>query len=272
VVDNPARIVPTALNRGIQMARGEVIVRVDGHTVIAPDYVSRCIAALRETGADNVGGLMHASAESRVGQAIALATSSPFGVGGARFHYASEPGWVDTVYLGAYRREVFERIGGFDEELVRNQDDEFNFRLTRAGGKIWLDPQIRSAYSSRATLRALWRQYFEYGFWKVRVIQKHGRPASVRHLMPALFVMALAGGTLLSLVTREPLWLALVVVPYTLGALGASALVAARNGWRYLPVLPLVFWTLHLAYGIGFLVGVARLGANLKLQIANSKL
>ena len=137
---------------------------------------------------------------------------------------------------------------------------EFNFRLTQAGGKIWLDPQIKSVYYSRGTLRGLWKQYYEYGFWKVRVIQKHGRPASLRHLVPALFVLALGGSALLSIVTRAPWWFAAVALTYLLASLGASVLVAARAGWKYIFLLPLAFATMHLAYGSGFLAGLVRFG------------
>ncbi len=258
LIDNPERIVPTALNRGIRVARGAVIIRVDGHTVIAPDYVRRCIEQLAITGADNVGGAMRAASDTWIGKAIVLATSSPFGVGSARFHYAETAGWVDTVYLGAYRREVFDRLGLFDEELVRNQDDEFNLRLVRAGGKIWLDPQIHSTYFSRATLRGLWKQYFEYGFWKVRVIQKHRQPASWRHLVPVTFVLALGLSLSASVVLQSILGFAGVILPYALASLGSAAWLSLRNGVRYFPVLPLAFATMHLAYGLGFLAGLLR--------------
>lgn len=260
LIDNPQRIVPTGLNRGLAAAQGDVIIRVDGHTIIAPDYVSRCVTALQKSQADNVGGPMRAVSETCVGNAIALATSSPFGVGGARFHYAETAQWVDTVYMGAYPRAVFERIGWFDEELVRNQDDEFNLRLTRAGGKIWLDPQIRSVYFSRGTLRGLWKQYYEYGLWKVRVIQKHGRPAAWRHLIPMLFVAVVCGAAALSLLTRNPLWLALVAAPYVLACVGAAVIVAARHGWQYVVYLPFSFMAMHVGYGVGFWVGLARFG------------
>lgn len=259
-LDNPEGIVPTALNRGIRAARGEIIIRVDGHCVIAADYVQKCVDALNMTNADCVGGVIQTVGETDMARAIALAQSSPFGVGGARFRYSTRAEYVDTVAFGAYRREVFERIGLFDEELVRNQDDEFNFRLTRAGGKIWLDPQIKSIYYSRGTLRRLWKQYYEYGFWKVRVIQKHGRPASLRHLVPALFVLALVGSALLSIVTRAPWWFGALALTYLLASFGASALVAARAGWKYAPLLPFCFATMHLAYGSGFLAGLAHFG------------
>lgn len=256
LLDNPEGIVPTALNRGLRAASGDVIVRVDGHTLIAPDYVRRCVLALVETGADDVGGPMRAAGESWSAQAIAFATSSPFGVGSAQFHYADRPGWVDTVYMGAYRREVFDRIGLFDEELVRNQDDEFNFRLLRAGGKIWLDPKICSTYYSRSSLHGLWKQYFEYGFWKVRVIQKHRRPASWRHLVPAAFILALLGSAFLSLMLRSPFPLLAVALPYLATSLAVSTGLALRRGGRYLPLLPLAFATMHLAYGFGFIAGI----------------
>jgi glycosyltransferase involved in cell wall biosynthesis len=256
LLDNPAHIVPTAFNIGLQNAQGEVIVRVDGHCEIAPDYVRRCVEALEQTGADNVGGLMRAvGQQSAEAEAIALATSSPFGVGGARFHYATEAGWADTVYLGAYRREVFERIGGFDEELVRNQDDEFNFRLTQAGGKIWLDPAIKSLYYSRASLPKLWRQYYQYGFYKVRVMQKRGGVASWRHLVPGAFVLGLVGSILLALLLRKPLLSLGVLGPYAL-ANAAASLKTARGNRALLRWLPLIFFALHTAYGVGFLAGM----------------
>src|SRR5262245_34169273 len=137
LVDNPGQIVPTGLNAALRHARGEVIVRVDGHTEIAPDYVLECVSALRRMGADNVGGRMNAIGEGPFGEAVALATSSPFGIGNARFHYSDREEWVDTVYMGAWPREVFARIGLFDEELVRDQDEEFNYRLLGLGGRIW---------------------------------------------------------------------------------------------------------------------------------------
>lgn len=256
ILDNPLRNTSAALNLGIRAALGEVIVRVDGHTLLAEDYVTRCVRALAETGADNVGGPMRAVGETTIARAIALATGSPFGVGNARFHYAVTPGWVDTVYLGAFRHSVFERIGLFDTELVRNQDDEFNFRLIRAGGKIWLDPEIRSTYSARASLPALTRQYFAYGFWKVRVIQKHGRPASWRHLVPPAFVAVLVLAAFLSALLDSFVPLALVVLPYLFVALAASFLVARASGWRYFVSIPFAFAAMHLAYGFGFLAGI----------------
>ena len=257
LADNPGKIVPTGLNAAIRQAKGEIIIRVDGHTEIAPDYVRQCVETLERTGADNVGGCMNPVGEGVFGQAVALATSTPFGVGGGRFHYSDREESVDTVYMGAWRREVFDRIGYFDEELVRNQDDEFNFRLIQAGGKIWLDPSIRSVYYSRASLRRLWHQYFQYALYKVRVIQKRGAVPSWRHLVPAAFALALLGSLFLALVTRQFLWGLSVAGPYALANLLAS-LWTARRDWLTLPALPLAFATIHLAYGLGFLWGLWR--------------
>ncbi|MGQ9715818.1 MAG: glycosyltransferase family 2 protein, partial [Anaerolineae bacterium] len=259
ILNNPARIVPTALNLGLRHARGEIIIRVDGHCEIAPDYVHRCVEALRETGADCVGGICATTVgETLTARTVALAQSAWFGVGGVAFRVGrGTPGCVDTVPFGAYRREVFARIGGFDEELVRNQDDEFNFRLTQAGGKIWLDPSIRSIYHSRACLRGLWRQYFQYGLYKVRVIQKRRGIPSWRHLVPAVFVLGLVGSLFLALVTRQPLWALGVAGPYAVANVAAS-LWTARHDPQALPFLPLAFATLHLAYGLGFLWGLWR--------------
>ncbi len=257
LIDNPVQIVPAGLNAAIAQAKGEIVMRVDGHCEIAPDYARRCLEALRRTGADNVGGVQRAVSEGWIGQAIALATTSPFGVGGARFHYAQRPGWVDTVYLGAYPRRVFQRIGGFDEELVRNQDDELNFRLLQAGGRIWLDPSIRVIYHSRPTLRRLWQQYLEYGLYKVRVMQKRRAVASPRHLVPAAFVFGLGATLCASILARAPLLALAVAGPYVVANLAAS-LWTARRSWRSLLVLPLAFATMHVSYGLGFFLGLWR--------------
>ncbi len=259
LIDNPGELAATGLNHAIRVARGEIIVRIDGHTIVAPDYVRQCVAALRRTRADNAGGRMAAVGEGPVGRAVALATSSRFGVGGAAFHYLDREAWVDTVYLGAWPREVFNRIGLFDESMVRNQDDELNYRLRAAGGKILLSPTIRSRYYNRATLRSLARQYFLYGLWKVRVLQKHSRQMRPRQLVPPLFVLSLLLGMSATLFFPPATWLLLAIT----GAYGALNLAASlwtglRSGPRHLPLLPVVFAILHFAYGAGFLLGVVR--------------
>jgi succinoglycan biosynthesis protein ExoA len=257
LIDNPRGIVPTGLNAAIQQAAGEIIVRVDGHTEIAPDYVRQCVAELQRSGAENVGGRMTAVASGAFGQAVALATSSPFGVGGARFHYSDREEWVDTVYMGAWRREVFDRFGLFDEELVRDQDDEFNYRVRSRGGRILLSPRIRSRYTVRSTPHSLWRQYFQYGYWKVRVMQKHPGQMRPRHFAPPLFAASWIAVPLLAVVSPlGRVGLGLLAGSYLVANLASSIALAGANGWRHLRYLPSVFAILHLSYGLGFLTGL----------------
>lgn len=263
VLDNSGMIVPTGINIVLRQAKGEIIVRVDGHTLIAPDYVRQCVETLQRTNAENVGGKMNAVGTNPFGKAVALATSTPFGVGGGRFHYSDKEEWVDTVYMGAWPRQVFEKIGLFDEELVRDQDDEFNYRLREQGGRILLSPAIRSEYTVRSTPRALWRQYYQYGYWKVRVLQKHPRQMSPRQFVPPAFVLSLLGSILLALLPiinypSSVLGLLSSIIPllYLFANLSASLYTASKNGWKYLPLLPLVFAILHISYGLGFLAGL----------------
>jgi succinoglycan biosynthesis protein ExoA len=258
ILDNPHKIVPAGINIALQCAKGEIIIRVDGHTLLSHDYVRQCVETLQRTGADNAGGRMNAVGSSLFGEGVALATSTPFGIGGGRFHYADQEEWVDTVYLGAWPRQVFEKVGLFDEELVRDQDDEFNYRLRAAGGKIYLNPEIKSEYTVRSTPGALWRQYYQYGYWKVRVLQKHPRQMSLRQFVPPAFMLTLFGSFILSPfpVTR-PLSLAIPLI-YLLANLSASLWVAARRGRSSLPDLPIVFAILHLSYGLGFLSGLIK--------------
>ena len=256
VLDNPARTVPISMNLGLSQASGDVIIRVDGHCIIAPDYVPRCLEALERTGMECVGGPMETIGETATASAIAAAQSSRFGVGGVAFRTSTDPALVDTLAFGAYRREVFERIGTFDEAFVRNQDDELNLRLTMAGGRIWMDPTIRSTYFSRGTFAGLWRQYHGYGFYKVKVMRKHRTVPSVRHLVPAAFVLALGGSLALSGLRRSPVPLAAVLGPYLAG-LTLSSVQAADAEARPAPIA-LASATMHLAYGTGWWSGVFR--------------
>jgi succinoglycan biosynthesis protein ExoA len=257
LVDNSGRTTPSGLNAGIRAARGEIIARIDAHTEYAPDYLRQCVEVLHETDADDVGGPWVARGHTYLQRSIAAAFNSPFAVGGARGHRVAYEGEADVVYLGCWRREVLERIGLFDEELVRNQDDELCFRLLRSGGKIWQSPRIRSWYTPRDSLHGLLRQYWQYGYWKVRVIRKHRVPASLRSLVPgcfvaSLFLLALAAPAL----PAARLGLAALLGVYLLALLAASAGVAARAGWTLFPSLPAVFACFHLGYGLGFLFGL----------------
>lgn len=257
IVDNPRQITPCAMNAGIRHARGRYVAIMGAHNRYAPDYLQRAVEVLEITGADNVGGAMLCDPGSLMERAISTAHHSSFSVGGARWHNPHYEGPADTVFGGVYRREVFDRIGLFDEQLVRNQDDELNLRLTRAGGKIWQSPSIKSWYRPRSSLRALWRQYQQYGYWKVKVLQKHKIPASFRQLVPGIFVFSLAVLPLLSFWNSACalVWAALVVL-YACGNLTAALVLAARHGWELLPILPAVFASYHFSYGVGFLRGI----------------
>ena len=261
VIANPARIVSAGLNRALAAARGEVIVRMDVHTTYAPDYVAACIATLQRTGADNAGGPWQADASgSPAGstqRAVAAAFQSRWLAGGARSRQLDFDGAVDTVYLGSWPRATFERFGGFDETLVRNQDDEHNLRIVKGGGRVWQSPAIRSRYRPRATLDGLFRQYLQYGYWKPFVMRKHGQPAALRHLVPGLFVAALAAFGLVAL-AGAPAWpVAALAGLYAAAALAASVAVAASSSWRLLLRLPAVIAAYHFGYGIGSVLGWA---------------
>ncbi|MCI0615923.1 glycosyltransferase family 2 protein [bacterium] len=257
ILDNPAGIVPSSLNIGLRNAMGDVIIRVDGHCVLPFDYISNCVQVLRESGADCAGGRQKAYGEGVVGKVIALAMSSRFGVGTAYFHYGTKPTWVDTVYLGAYQRDTFQKTGGFDEELVRNQDDEFNFRLAQAGGKIRFDPKISANYYARDSISRLWKQYFEYGFYKVLVIRKRRAVSSIRQLAPSAFVIALLLSFILALVSGQMWIMATVLGPYLLANFGTSVFLGYQR-IRTILLLPIVFGCMHIAYGVGFLAGLWR--------------
>ncbi len=260
LVDNPGVTAASAMNIGLAEARNEVIVRADAHTLYAPDYVSRCVEVLERSGADVVGGPMRPVGTTAFGRAVAAVTSSPAGIGPGRFHYAEEAQDVDTVYLGAYQRQVVTEAGGYDAKGIQwaAEDQELNFRLRRDGRRIRLDPAIRSAYFPRQAPGPLWRQYWNYGMCKASTLAKHRTLPSWRPLAPA----AMVAGTVVAVATgaamRRPGVAAAPAVAYGLGAgvialrLGAEPGVAPH---RALAALSLCHW----GYGLGFWAGVGRI-------------
>jgi hypothetical protein len=260
LVYNPKGTAPAGINSALEHAAGANVVRVDGHCEVAPDYVRRCVEHLENEGVTVVGGPLETVGQTTLARVIATAMSTPFGVGDSNFRTThGRTMLVDTVAFPAYRRETLENAGPFDEELVRNQDDEYNYRLRKMGAKILLAPDVRCRYYSRSSIRSLARQYFQYGYWKVRVLQKHPLQMRPRQFAPPLFVLSLLVGLALAPFFPAALyaWLALLGT-YALANFTASALTARKGGWRHLPLLSVVFAVLHVSYGLGFLVGLVR--------------
>lgn len=257
ILDNPKRIAPSGLNVALDRARGEVIIRVDGHCELARDYIANCVALLEADRADGVGGPIETVGSGPVSEAIAIAMSTKFGVGGSAFRtFEDREIYTDTVAFPGYKRETVDRVGRFDEELVRNQDDEYNYRIRELGGNILLSPMIRSRYFSRSTIRSLWRQYFQYGYWKVRVFQLHPGQMRARQFVPLIFVSTLMALGLASIFSGLALW-ALISVAAIYGLLNLAASVAAGKGKILrIPIIGLSFLTLHLSYGLGSMFGL----------------
>ena len=252
LVDNAAGSTPAGLNAAIAEAHGAVIVRCDAHSEMPRDYVARAVETLERTGAVNVGGIQYATGIGAVQRAVAAAMSSPFGVGDARFHTGGPSGDVDTVYLGVFRRDALEAVGGFDESLVRNQDYELNYRLRTAGGRVFFDPSLKVVYRPRSTLRALGRQYFEYGVWKRIVIRRHPGSARWRQLVAPAFVVGLGASAVAGIAGRRGV-ASIVPASYAIATLAVTSLEIARRRDAAMLLLPAVFPTMHVAWGVGFL-------------------
>lgn len=257
LVDNPNRNIPAGLNRALAAAQGQFIIRLDAHSVPAGDYVERCVENLQARRGENVGGVweIRPRGNGLVQQAIALAAAHPLGVGDARYRYTSQASYVDTVPFGAFRRETFDQLGRFDERLLTNEDYEFNARLRQAGGRIWLDPQIRSTYFARASLKDLARQYWRYGFWKWRMLRRYPQTLRWRQALPPVFVLFI-----LALLFIAPFWaaaraaLSAVLVLYLFVLIMGSISAALRSRKPGLALaVPLAIVVMHFCWGAGFL-------------------
>jgi len=258
LIDNPQKMVSTGFNLALNKANGEIIIRVDGHCKIAQNYIEKCYNLLKETDADIVGGVIETISSGLIGNAISIAQSSRFGVGGVKFRNKNlkEAGYVDTLAFGAHKRKIFADIGGYDEEMVCNQDDEFNHRALQSGKKIWMDPTIKTIYYARSNYLKLFKQYFNYGFYKVRGIQKRGEVVSIRHIIPSIFIVALISTLIIGFFLQLPLISFSVISLYLVFNLSAS--IYSARSIRVIPLISLAFWTLHFGYGIGFIWGLIR--------------
>ena len=253
VVDNPAGVTPAGLNAAIRATSAPVVARVDGHAVLPAGYLARAVAVLDQTGAVNVGGVQEPRGQTPFEEAVGRAMASRFGSGDARFHHGGPEGAVDTVYLGVFQRTALEGVGLFDEALVRNQDYELNWRLREAGGTVWFDPELRVGYRPRGTLGALARQFFGYGRWKRVVVGRHPRSLRWRQVVPPVATLGVAVG-LVAGVWWPP---ALVIPVGYLAAVVSASLVVGRRPAMMLRLL-VVYPTLHLSWGVGFLAGPPR--------------
>ena len=259
LVDNPQRIMPTGTNEAIRQSTGEVIVLMGGHAQMPSNYLRVCVTTIYAKGADAASGALDSVGTGLVGEAIAAAMSSPYGIGNSGFRTATagEPFEVDTIPFGAYRRTVFERIGLFNPHMVRHQDYEFNYRVRMSGGRMLLIPGLRATYHVRSSLGALWRQYWPNGIWKGRFVRRFPQSLKLRHLVPSLFSAALLIAVIGSLFYPPTLVLLFTIVGAYIGfVLVALATFASRGQWRILPVLPAVMLCLHLSYGLGVWVGL----------------
>jgi glycosyltransferase involved in cell wall biosynthesis len=268
IIQNPARIVPVAMNLGIRQATGDVIVRVDGHAVVPRDYARRCVEALLKEKVECVGGAIDSVGTNYIGSAIAAAMSSPFGVGGFGFRTAGAecaPVPVVTVPFGGFRKEVFSRVGFFNEEMVRHQDYEFNYRLRNAGGRILLLPGLRVKYFVRSNLKALWRQYWGYGFWKGRMLRTYPESIKLRHLIPPVFVLALTCSAALSCFSTLGLWpLPVLLSAYAAFLLSAAATFALKGQLRQAAILPAILSIIHVSWGTAVWVGLFSKGISIR--------
>jgi cellulose synthase/poly-beta-1,6-N-acetylglucosamine synthase-like glycosyltransferase len=256
VIDNPRRIIPAGLNRALEAAQGEYIVRLDAHSIPQPDYLERCVQALKDGRGSNVGGRwdIQPGSTSWAARSIAAAAAHPLGAGDARYRYGTQAGAVDTVPFGAYQRELVERIGAYDETLLTNEDYEFNVRIRQAGGTIWFDPHIRTVYFARATFGALARQYWRYGYWKLRMLLKHPQTLRWRQALPAFFVAGLLiGGGLGLWLPGVLVGLAAVLGLYLFVLLLAGLQAAFRQRSPGLVLgLPLAIALMHVSWGAAF--------------------
>ncbi|WP_424213467.1 glycosyltransferase family 2 protein [Streptomyces sp. BI20] len=250
-VPNPTGRTPAALNAAIKASRHPIVVRVDGHGMLSPNYIATAVRLLEETGAQNVGGIMHAEGENAWEQAVAAAMTSRIGVGNAAFHTGGEAGPADTVYLGVFRREALERQGGYNEEFIRAQDWELNYRIRESGGLIWFSPELRVSYRPRPSVRALAEQYRNYGRWRHVVARYHAGSINPRYLAPPTALVAIAAGTVLGAAVTP--WAFAVPVGY-LAAITAGSVPAGKG----LPLaararIPVALATMHMSWGAGFL-------------------
>lgn len=258
LVPNPTGRTPAGLNAALAATRHPIVVRVDGHALLPPDYISTAVAVLRRTGADNVGGVMAAEGVTDFERAVACAMRSPLGVGAATFHTGGQEGPALTVYLGAFRREAIERVGGYDEDYVRAQDWEMNHRIRQTGGVVWFTPAMSVTYRPRSTVRALAKQYSHYGRWRREIMRQHSETVSLRYLAPPVAVTGLAAGAAVAAAGamtghRRALLGLLPALGYAAAVTAGGWLISAGEPTAVRARVPVALATMHMSWGAGFL-------------------
>ena len=258
IIQNNNKIIPIGFNKGLNESIGEIIIRVDGHSQLSPDYFKRSIQLLENIDNDIVGGGIETISYGSIGSAISIAQSSYFGVGNVRFRsqHHSDPFYVNTLAFGAHRRELFTEIGGYAEEMICNQDDEFNYRAIQAGKKILMDPSIKTKYFSRSNFSKLFKQYFNYGYFKVRVLQKRRMIFSIRHFIPSIFIISIISSLIIGNIMQQPLVSYGVLLLYMIVNVISSIYFSTKI--LLIPLIFISFWVLHFSYGLGFLYGLFR--------------
>ena len=268
VVNNPKRIIPAGLNAAILASSGDLIVRMDAHSIPNPDYVALCVDALERNVAQNVGGVwdIQPGSNSWIARSIAAAAGNPLAVGDARYRFTDKAAYVDTVPYGSYKRELFHQIGLFDETLLANEDYELNTRIIQSGGKIWLDPKIRCVYFARSSLRALSQQYYGYGYWKFQMLKRYPETLRWRQALPPAFILGLFLLLLAGIFWKPALILfAIALGLYLLVLLGVGIHMASKKSDILMIIgIPLAIITMHFSWGAGFIAGA--FGAHKKIK------
>jgi len=260
ILDNPSRMTPQAFNIGIRNSKGEIITLMSPHCTFTNNYISKCVEYLHKTKADNIGGITEHRGEGFTGSAIAFASVNKFGLGGAKFRTAQKAQYVDTVFPGAWPRETFEKYGYFNDQLIRNQDIEHNFRIRKNGGKVYFTPEIKCVYFCRSNLKDLWKQNFGNGIWSIKTVKIAPGSLSLRHFVPLIFVCGLIGSMIFSFFSFwGNILLLLIIGSYLLAVIFFSIKIGFTKGIKHVFILPIIFMTMHLSYGFGSLMALIRL-------------
>lgn len=257
VIDNPKVNIPSGLNRALEVAVGEYIIRLDAHSIPFPDYIRRCVENLERGAGENVGGVweINPGGEGWIARAIALAASHPLGVGDARYRVGGKPQVVETVPFGAFKHSLIDKIGEFDENLLTNEDYEFNVRIKQSGGRVWFDPAIRSKYYARSSFSALAQQYWRYGFWKARMLRRYPNTIRWRQLIPPLFMFSLVAVLLIGFFYQPALifWGVEILIYFLFLCLVGLQSAVRIHDWRMIPGVAISIAVMHILWGSSFL-------------------